>query len=305
MRGATNDYWTKRIRSTAFKRSLTGALQTEIRALADARVQDVLDPTLIRGIIAEWDARIVSPATIAELVIQGNRRATTRLRRRVESLSDLIEERRLDDIDALLRQFAALPPNAEDLISGIMEQEFMRRLFTDLIFTAIVNFNQKLNPFFGAAAMRALEEQIKGFIRLFMPMLQQQAIAFATSRTNQRLVLDLTRAVIRRLLDEPLRHYLLKTTAAQRRHGDAFIRRAATDEKLVALIRSAAVAMWDDLYGAIKQKRLGEVLQLAENSRWLAERCVEFVLPVLARPAVRDWLASEASVAAPSTRSRT
>jgi hypothetical protein len=54
-----------------------------------------------------------------------------------------------------------------------------------------------------------LQDQIKGFIGLFMPTLQRQAVAFVTSRGNQTLVIDLLRATARQLLAEPLSRYAI------------------------------------------------------------------------------------------------
>jgi hypothetical protein len=298
---APDDYWTKRLRSPAFKRALVDVVATELRSLAGERVERVLDAKLVRDLIAEWDVRLLNPEAVADIVIGSNRRVTKRLRRQGRSLRTLVDGRVLEEFDDLIAAFTELPPNAEDLITNLMEQEFIRRLFTDLIYSAIVNFNQRVNPLFGALAMRAIEDQIKGFIRLFMPVLQRQAIAFAIDAGNQRLVLDLTRAVIRRLLDEPLRNYLLPTTPAQRRKANAVVQRVVTDAKLRSLIREAAVAMWDDLYAVIRQKRVGDLLALEANAAWLAARCVDVIAPALARPAVQEWLASEVSLAAEST----
>jgi hypothetical protein len=83
--------------------------------------------------------------------------------------------------------------HTEEFVGDIMRQEFVRRLFTDSIFTSIVSFNQRINPFFGGLTMRVLEDQITGFIRLFMPMLIEQATAFAVSKDNQRIALDFAR----------------------------------------------------------------------------------------------------------------
>ncbi|MBI1818023.1 MAG: hypothetical protein HYR72_23840 [Deltaproteobacteria bacterium] len=294
----TGGYWPKRIRSKAFKRTLTTAVADELRSLAGERIEDVLDGKLVRAIIADWDTRMVNREFVADLLIENTRRAGRRLARQNESLLDLLDAEMVADIDQLLSELAELPPSAEDLIAKMMQQEFVRRLLTDVIYSAIVNFYEKANPLFGALTARVLEEQIKGFIRLFMPMLQKQATAFAVNKQNQRLVLDFARTIIRQLLNEPLRHFAATAMPTQRRKTEAFVHKALGNPNVGALLREVALATWDDLYESIRHKRVGELLQIEAHSAWLADRCVEVILPALARPGILQLLGAEIGLAA-------
>ncbi len=297
---SVEDYWAKRLRTKAFKRALTTTVAHELRSLAGERVEDVLDGKLVRGIIAEWDTRMIHRELVADLLIENTRRAGRRLGRQNESLLGLLDAGLVANIEGLLSDLAELPPSAEDLIAKMMQQEFVRRLFTDIIYSAIVNFYEKANPLFGALTARVLEEQIKGFIRLFMPMLQKQATAFAVNKQNQRLVLDFARIIIRQLLNEPLRHFTATATPTQRRKTEALVHEALGNPKVIALLRRVTLATWDDVYDTIRHKRVGELLQIEAHSAWLADRCVEMILPTLARPAILQLLAAEIGLAAGS-----
>jgi hypothetical protein len=291
-------YWERRIRSRAFKRELAATLTREITALSAERVRDVLDPRLLRAFI-EQSARLIDRTVVADLIIEGNRRMNRRSRRRGKSVLDMLDPQLVDDVDALLGEAFELSPQVEELVASILQQEFVRRLFTDIIFTAIVSFNQRVNPLFGAIAMRVMEEQIKGFIHFFMPTLQQRATAFATNRQNQRILLDFTRSIIREMLDQPWHDYVVMASPAQRAQTEKLIRKAVGNAKLDALIRKGTLAAWDDLYAAIRDKPIGELLRLEENSRWLAEHCVEIIVPALRRPHIRRFVAAEMRAAPP------
>ena len=58
-------YWQRRVRSRAFKGELTAVVRRELTALAGERVRDVVDPDLVRSIIAEWDTRMIDRARLA------------------------------------------------------------------------------------------------------------------------------------------------------------------------------------------------------------------------------------------------
>lgn len=286
-------YWQRRLRSSAFRRELSALLRRELKALAGERVKDVVDPELVRSILREWDTRMIDRARLTELVLEGIRRAA---RGRPGTLGRRLDDQLVSDIEALVREGFTLSAGAKDAIAEIMQQEFVRRLFTDVIFSAIVSFYQRVNPLFGAMAMRVLEEQIKGFIRFFMPMLQQQATAFVINPTNQRVAVDFVSTVIRQLLEQPLPRYWV--TPGQRRQLEELVRHALANAKLDAIVRDATLAAWDDLYAIIDDKRVGELLRIEGQASWLAERCVEMIVPALSRPHIIRFVAAEMTLAA-------
>ena len=288
-------YWERRLTSKAFKHALTDTLARELRLLANERVADVLDAEMIRTAIGEWDTRLIDRARVAELIIQTNRRVTARLSRRPESLLDVLDRQLVAEFEALLVDASA---QTQEFVGDIMQQEFVRRLFTDIIFTAIVSFNQKVNPLFGGLTMRVLEDQIKGFIRMLMPMLIEQATAFAVSESNQRIALDFARQIMRQLLDQPLRNFAASASPAQRKKVEAVIHKAVTNTRLEAVIRQTTLATWDDLYAVLQHQRAGDILRLDKEARWLAEQCVAAILPLLRRPQVVQLIAGEVALAA-------
>ena len=303
--GARERYWEKRLRSKEFERALTAVVRRELQLLSAETVENVVDPQAVRRAIRGWSPDIVDRDAVADVIIEFNRRLGERLKRRQESLVDLIDELALADIEGLLEADVQLSRNAEEFVAKLMQQEFVRRLFTDIIYTSIVSFNQKVNPLFGAITMRVMEEQIKSFIRLFMPAVQRQATAFAISEVNQRILLDFGRSIIRQLLEEPLRHYASLIDSGQARRAEALVRRAVGNAKLDSLIRDVTVATWDDLYEAIRRKKVGDVVRLEKKAGWLAERIVELLMPALARPGVVKLIEGEVARAgnsAPSPR---
>jgi len=178
-----------------------------------------------------------------------------------------------------------------------MEREFVRGLFTDVIFTALVSFQRRANPLFGALAVRALEDQIKAFIGLFMPMLQAQATAFAIDRTNQRAVLDFARAVARQLLELPIGRWAALAAGEGAESVETLVRQAAANSRLAELARRAALLAWDDLFAELRQRRIGDLLRVEQHAAWLAERGVEMLVPLLARPGIVALIAAEAAAA--------
>jgi hypothetical protein len=300
--GHDERYWARRIRSPAFRRGLQELITRDLGALSQERVGDVIDRDVVRRIIQEWDSKIINEQLVADLVIAASGRVATRMKKRDASLRATIDPPLAADIEALLQQRMQLSRRAEDLVAAIMRQEFVRRLFGDIIFTSIVAFHEKANPLFGGIAVRLMQEQIKGFIDLFMPMLQKQAIAFAVTKENQRILLGFVRAIIRHLLDAPLAGYAEIVSSWQKRRVGALVRKALADaarsEKLEQLIREMTLTVWDGVYRDIRDKRVGDVLRLEGHVGWLAQRCVDAIMPILSRPATVQFVAAEFALAA-------
>ena len=186
---ARDDYWKKRLASPAFRRTLSAAIAAELRAVGRLRVGQMLDPRIVRDVIRHWDVRVADQAALAEVVIAANRRGGRRLAAHRESLVDLLDPTFVAELERVIDAGLELTGRGRGFLTALIEREFVRGLFTDLIFTALVAFQRRANPLFGGLAVRALEDQIKRFIGLFMPMLQKQAVAFALDRANQRAVL--------------------------------------------------------------------------------------------------------------------
>src|SRR5262245_17255347 len=98
--GQGQRYWNTRLRSSAFKRALTGIATAELRALARQRVGDVLDPVFVRTLIRELDARVIDRAIVADLVVETRRRVAARLQRQRRSLLDLVDPQLVAEIEA-------------------------------------------------------------------------------------------------------------------------------------------------------------------------------------------------------------
>lgn len=293
-------YWGRRLRSRAFKRELTALVRRELAVLAGERVKHVVDPKLIRAMIGEWNARMIDRTVLADLVIETGRHAS---RQRPGAplgppLRRVLDPQLIADIDALVREGFALSADTEEFVAAIMRQDLVRGLFTDVIFSAIVSFYRRVNPLFGAVTMRVLEEQIKGFIHFFMPMLQRQAIAFILDPANQRVAADFARVMFQQLLDQPLPNAWTELAPGQRRRMEGLIRHAAGSAKLDAAIRDAMLAVWDDLYAMICDKRVGDLVRIEKQAAWFAERCVEVILPALSRPHLMQFIAAEMARAA-------
>jgi hypothetical protein len=290
-------YWTDRVQSEEFMCALQSVLEEEFRALAGQKVGDLVDADAVAELIRRWD-RTVSQRVVAEMVVEVSRLLAQELSEKKTSVRGLLDSRIAGDLDAILERKIVLSERAEDFISGLMQREFVQTLFTDIIHTSIVAFYKRVNPLFGAVATSMLEDQIKGFIRLFMPMVQRQATAFVIDEKNRALFSEFSRSITRELMREPLPDLTVFLSTGRSKRAEALVKKFVASSKMRALVRDMTLAVWDGVYHRLQKRKLGDVLMLDKQAGWFAERGVEMILPALSRPHLRQFVEKELQLAA-------
>lgn len=283
----------KRFQSPAFRKLFRQLVVDEVEAISAVRLNDFVDRTTVRAVIEHLDATLIDANVLAEVVVRARRRLTARLRKHPGSLGHLVGREAVKEIESLFHGREELPPYVEDLIHAVLEHEFVQQLLTEVIYTAIAGFNRKVNPLFGGLATRALEDQIKGFIRLFMPTLQQQAVSFATSETNQRALHEVARTLVSQLLEEKLSTYARVLAAGDERRIRALVRKAMHARELNQLARQLALDVCDEIFEHYGDTRIGDLIDLTPQVHWLADRAEELLRAILSRPAVATFLQNQ------------
>jgi hypothetical protein len=139
----------------------------------------------------------------------------------------------------------------------------------------------------------AVDSQIKSFIRLFMPMLQQQATAFLVDRKNHALFADFVRAAARQVLNEPLAQLVDLFDRGSDREAEAFITKTARNPQVRRLAADMLLMMSEAAFKQLSSKRIGSVVQLDANIDWLAKRLSAPLLAALKRPHVAAFVQRE------------
>jgi len=286
---AKGSYWAKRVGTRAFAASLRDAIEAELTHLATVPFGELIERKPIADLIDAWQPTPAERKQLAKLVLVGGDAVRDELRRHPASPRDLLGPQARIHIEALLLDTEG--GAGEDFVADLMQQEFARQLFTEIVFTSIVSFNKKVNPLFGSFAMRAMEDQIKGFIRLFMPMIQTQAAAFA--RENRGALHELVTQMSNEALARPLREHLPPPTQARRAAAAALVQHALDNDDLGALAKQAAQAAWNSIHAAVRDEPLGKLLPLARHAAAIATQGTDLLLVLLRHTPILQWLEDE------------
>ena len=292
--------WQRRIRSPAFARELKALIARELGALADQKFKDVVDVRVVHDLIERAD-ELLAVEAMSALAVGVRAAARKRARQTKRSLGGILGAQLVGDVESALADMTNLSSQAEDFIAQMMERELVQSLMTDLVYTAIVSFNRKVNPL-GNLALMAIDAQVKSFIRMLMPMLQRQATAFLVDRKNHALFADFARAAARQVLNEPVAGLSDLFDRASDADAEAAISKIARNPQIRRLVRDAARMVIDAVFTHLGRQRVGNVLLLDDNIDWLAQRISAPLLALLRRPHVAAFVQGEMEGGAPRRR---
>lgn len=284
--------WRRRLRSPQFRRDIEAVVRAEIAEMAALPVREVIDAGKIRAALGEIDVGAVRADAVAQVTVRVNERVEKRLRKERRSIDDLVSDEVRAEIDALLDEGLPNPEALEEILAQVLRQKFVRRLLAELVHSAILAFNKRVNPFFGGITAAMLDAQIKSFIELGMPMLQEQAVAFALRPANQQFAVDLARSLIRGALAEPLGELVPRASASQRKHIERLVVRVVESERFRDAAPAVAQRVWDEVYAEIRDKKLGQLVDEQRLSATLAAPVAEAAVALLSRPRVAAFLSA-------------
>ncbi len=288
--GSSSDSWQRLVRSPSFREGLEDVVRKELSAARSMAVRDLIDAEAVRAVIGASGPAIARPKVTAEVIVGVNRRVEKRLRGQRRSVHEILSPEIRDEIEALLDEELPSPEALEEILAQVLRQRFVRKLLAELIHSAIISFNKRVNPFFGGITAAVLEDQIKAFIELGMPMLQEQAVSFALHPSNQRFAVDLARSLLRGIMDEPIGDLVPPSSDAQRRRIERLVARVLESEQFCEAAPAMAQSMWDDIYAQIRNLKLAKLVDVDLLADSLAAPIAEMMIAGLSRPRIADFL---------------
>lgn len=280
--------WRRRIGSASCRRDLERAVHDEIVAASSLRIGELVDAGAVRAALAGIAPQLARPAATAKLFVDINRQVEKRLRAERRSIDETLGPELRAEIEALLDEELPNPEALEEILAQVIRQRFVRKLFAELIHSAIISFNKRVNPLFGGITAAVLEDQIRAFIELGMPMLQEQAVAFALRPANQQFAVDLARSLIRGVMAEPLGDLVPQSSAGQRKRIETLVKKVLESERLHAAAPVLARRFWDDLYPRLRNMRFGELVDAERVAETLSAPIAAALIAVLSRGRIAE-----------------
>jgi hypothetical protein len=284
--------WRRRIGTASFRRELEGAVHDEITAAGSLRIGELVDASAIRAALAEIGPGLTRPTPTARLFVDVNRQVEKRLRAERRSIDEAIGPELRAEIEVLLEEELPKPEALEEILAQVIRQRFVRKLFAELIHSAIISFNKRVNPLFGGITAVMLEDQIRAFIELGMPMLQEQAVAFALRPANQQFAIDLARSLIRGVMAEPLGDLVPPSSAGQRKRIEMLVKKALESERLHAAAPALALRFWDDLYPRLRGMKFDALVDVERVAEALSAPIAAALTAVLSRGRIAEVFGS-------------
>jgi len=268
-------------------------LRAELRAVADQPVRVFLPPARARRLIRDLPPEALSAKALAEIVTVVRRNLEKRLRTTRRSPAQILGADVAARIERVFDEDMFAGGGGEELVTTVLRQEFVRKLLTEVVHTSIVSFYKRVNPLFGGLATSMLEDQIRNFISMFMPMIQEQAVRFAVGKRSQTFARDLARTLAQHALETPVAEQVPALDTRQRKRVEQIIRDTAGDPVVRRHGHEITALVWDTLYEAIRDRKVRDLVDLEQWAPALADGGAELLAEILARPGLAAILRRE------------
>jgi hypothetical protein len=230
-------------------------------------LREVIDP---QAVVAAGHAALTNEAVrglIAPIVREVTRRVVVALRSEESKLGLYVPKDARAAIDQLLARPDLVPA---DLIRKILDAEVTEEIMRDVMYDALVEFNESVNPFFAEWGLPAL-------IKRFMPIGSGAVLKSMSA----------VRAEFDKRLEPEMRKFLLGFSRKSKKKVADIIISSAGDPKLVALRQSVVAFFYEETLAQITQNVGDDVRATAE------EAVLAIVLEVLRQERPRERLVAE------------
>lgn len=230
-------------------------------------LRQLVEPkTLVAGIAA-----VLTDETVRGVALpigrEINRRVVTSLRSDESKLGDYVPARARKTIGELIARPDLLPP---ELVRKVFDDDLTEEIMRDVLYDALIEFNQSVNPFFAEWGLPAL-------IKRFMP------IGSGTVLKSMSAV----RAEFDKRLEPEIRKFLLGFSRKSKKKLADFLIASAGDPKQIALRQSIVAFFYEETLAQITQN-------IDDDARMNADEATEaIVLEVLRRERPRERLLAE------------
>ncbi|MCC6275730.1 MAG: hypothetical protein IT569_07720 [Leptospiraceae bacterium] len=182
----------------------------------------------------------------------------------VNSIGELINEETLQS----LCELASVPgyePSKEFLVK-ILNQKPIVELLAGIIESAIIEFNKKINPFFGAIQATGLDKQIKMFVYPFLPGLLSKIADFIFNSPKGEEGRELIRNSVRVFLTAEFSEFKSPTPSELNELKSNFLalkESVSKDTKLSESLQNIYVALRSHLVHEVQSKTLLDFLGMS------------------------------------------
>ena len=230
-------------------------------------IRELLVPaTLVSGLAAVLTNETVR-GLLSPIAREINRRVVAALRSDQAKLGDYVPQDARRAIDELVARPDLLP---EPLVRRVFDDDAVEEIMRDVLYDALVEFNESVNPFFAEWGLPAL-------IKRFMPI---GSGAVLKSMTAVRTEFD-------KRLEPEIRKFLLGFSRKSKKKVADFLVNKAGDPKLVALRKNIVAFFYEESLSQITQN-------VDDDARMAADEAAEaIVIEVLRRESPRAQLLAE------------
>lgn len=230
-------------------------------------IRELVEPKTFVSALAAVLTNDAVRGVLSPIAREINRRVVLSLRVEDSKLGDYVPQEARKAIDELIARPDLVP---EPLVRKVFDDEVVEEIMRDVLYDALIEFNESVNPFFADWGLPAL-------IKRFMPIGSGAVLKSMTA----------VRAEFDKRLEPEIRKFLLGFSRKSKTKIADFLVSSAGDPKLVAFRKNVVAFFYEESLAQITQN-------VDDDARLAADEAAEaIVLEVLRRDRPRERLLAD------------
>lgn len=230
-------------------------------------LRELVDPAAVAAFLTDVATAEAVRGLAAPVVREVHRRVVASLRADDAKLGDFVTKDAREAIDAILARPDLVP---EDLVHRVFEDDAAEEILRDVIYDALVEFNDSVNPFFA-------DWGLPGLLKRFMPIGSGAVLKS----------LGTVRAEFDKRLEPEIRKFLLAFVRKSKKKMAGLIVSKGADPKFVALRKSVVAYFYERSFAELTKSVDDDARDAVDTAG------EEIVLEVLRRGHARDLLRAD------------
>lgn len=261
MSKAISDYCAQRVKSVDFRRHLKQFFIEQWNETSQLTVGSLWDFKVTKKIVLNRGFDLSE--NLAKLILEHSGAYSVLEKKSKMTLWNLFDKASHDFLTHSWYSQQHLSPFVKNLIEKIFQKEIVGELFIDLIHLSIVSFYKKVNPILGGVASHMMDKQIRGFIRLFIPIVQKRAYEFVVLESNQRALMKLVHEVFMMIGQEPLETFIqMGSSKKSTKKWRETVKNVKLSQAGKKYLSQVILSFLKKLHDSLADKKVNQVLSL-------------------------------------------
>lgn len=283
------------LKTKTFQSRLRKYIEDEISNTLNTPIEKIISKKSLESILNEISIKLLNTKNLSSLSLKFVESLDKKFKSKKIILQDLIHPdvlRTFDSIQAEIVDHLI----SEEMLGHLLKSKLSYDVLVQIIHQTIVTFYKKINPLFGGLATQTLDKQIRAFIGIFIPQVQDRIKEFLMGYLDTEIIQNMLNQALEFTLNQNISSSFSKLTINKKEE---------IIQKVFKLLDNKEVQdQWQNLFNGLcmmcyenfKKEKLGSILHERKVISIFSKEITPLIMDRLKTKNTVEFLAQEAEI---------